>query len=402
MSNVPVWIKSFLRPKIFILGVVCGLLACAMLGRKVAHESYYKNFVRLGGGVQTDTGFFVTASQIKALIKAECRKDQILVLAGGSSVLWGAGQPIRALWTKKLQENLGVQYCVFNLAAPAGSLAGYASVTLEAVANDYKGAILVADSAFPPSEPDGMIWYKHYFWDAYYKNMLDDSIVKRPDLRMAQIRENTSKQDDKKQTRIEQVRLGMWLDSFLYFNDLWTWVHYNYAMTIYNPSYGALNWKPRKLGGDYDYEVNMDEARKLRNFPPVDSPSFKGEFEIVRAFNQNNFKTSPSGPVVNEEIMTQAEAAIKDFALTDFSQRVIITQIHEAPYYFDRMSPEEKADFWILRQRQTEIWKKYGYEVVPLDDVTVYDYGDRPHINAFGGYKLAEKVAAKIKRMASP
>lgn len=396
------WLSHFLRPRIFLLGLCCGLLVCAMLGRTVAHESYYKNFVRFGGAVQNDTSFFVTASQIKALIKAECRKDQILVLIGGSSVLWGAGQPIRALWTKKLQENLGQRYCVFNFAAPAGSLAGYASVALESVANDYKKSILVADSAFPPSEPDGMIWYKHFFWDAYYKNMLDNSIVRRADLRISQIRENTAKQDSIKQSRIEQVRLGMWLDSLLYFNDLWTYVHYNYAMTIYNPSLGTLNWGPRKLGSDYDYEVSMDEVRKLRNFPPVDSASFKSEFAIVRSFHDKNFKKTPSGSVLNEESISQADSALRDFPITDFSRKVIITQIQEAPYYLDKMSSEEKRDFVFLRERQAAIWEKYGYGVVRLDNVTQYDYGDRPHLNTFGGYKLAENVAAKIKKIMPP
>ncbi len=231
------WLTRFSWPKVFCLGVLCGLLVCSVLGRHIARTGYYRNFLRFGGGHQLDPTFFPTASQMKAVIESQCKKEQVLVLVGGSSVMFGAGQPVRYLWTKRLNQELGPGYCVVNLAVPAGGFAGYASVALEIVGNEYKRKLLLTDTDFPLDPADGMLWYKHMFWDAYYKDMLNHSIVTRTRERLAHVLKGYNGRKDKERNQIEQTRLGMLLDGYLYFNDLWTYVHYNYMQTRYYLSY---------------------------------------------------------------------------------------------------------------------------------------------------------------------
>jgi len=394
------YLKLFARPKTFFLGVCIGILLCSYAGRRIAAESYYENFVRIGGAHSTGMTFFVTASQISALIRKTCRRDQILVLAGGSSVIMGAGQPIRYLWTKKLQEKLGSEYCVFNLATPAGSLAGYASVSLEMVGKEFKNAFLVSDSSVPPLDPDGMIWYKHFFWDAYYKGLLKNSRVNYSDERIRRIKETNSRADLKTSGRIEQLEIGMWLDSFLYFNDLWSFVHYTIGQTIYDPLAGSANWKARRKSADYDYEVNEGQVRTLQHYPAPDSPQFAGEFNVVRGFRGGYFGKTSGRRLISEQVMTAVDDFIHNYPLTDVAGQVVIVIIPESSYYRMRLPEDDRRDYVELRKRFAKIWEHNGYNTVVMDALGPEDYGDRVHVNTFGGWKLAEKVAETIRAIA--
>lgn len=393
-------LKLFARPKIFIVGVCLGILLCSFAGRRIAAESHYENFVRIGGAHSTGTAFFVTASQISALIRKTCRHDQILVLAGGSSVIMGSGQPIRYLWTKKLQEKLGPEYCVFNLATPAGGLAGYASVSMEMVGKEFKNAFLVSDSNIPPFDPDGMIWYKHFFWDAYYKGLLKNSPVNYSDERISRINETHFRADSKTKARIEQLKIGMWLDSLLYFNDLWSFVHYTIGQTIYDPLAGPYNWKPRRNGADYDYEVNEEQVRTLQHYPAPDSPQFAGEFNVVRSFRGPYFETMSGKQLISEKVMMDTDRFIHNYPLTDVAGQIVIAIIPESSYYRMRLPENDQRDYVELRKRFAKTWEHNGYNTVVMDELGPEDYGDRVHIDTFGGWKLAEKVSETIRALA--
>lgn len=387
------------HPKTFFLGVCLGILICSMYGRKIASESHYENFVRLGGGAATrGISFQVTASQMSALIRKTCRHDQILVLAGGSSVFFGSGQPTRYLWTKKLQERLGQEYCVMNLASPAGGLVGYASVSLEMVGKEFKNAFLVTDaSAVPSNQADGMLWYKHYFWDAYYKGLLNTSPVSYNTERINKINEANLTTDAKSKERAEQIRIGMWLDSFLYFNDLWSFVHYTKKLTIYDPLLGPWNWGPLYPITDYDYEIDEEKIRSLQHYPKPDTPQYKSEFGIARSYSELYFDKKSGQHIFDEDKLISANEAIKNQPLTDMAGHILIVSIPESPYYTQKMNKEEQADYIEVRKKLIGVWQQNGYPAFFMDGYGPEDYGDRSHINTFGGWKLAEKVAEKIQ-----
>jgi hypothetical protein len=321
------------------------------------------------------------------------------VVVGGSSVLMGAGQPIRHLWTKKLQQELGDGYCVFNLATPGGGLAGYASVAMEMLAKEYADAYLVSDSHVPQQyPPDGRVWFKHFFWDAYYKGLLKNSPVKREAERMEQIDKGNARDTPADRARTEQVRLGMWVDSYLYFNDLWTWFHYNHHMTIFSPALASYNWGPRKVLPDYDYEADLNEARKLKQYPAEDSSSFKSELAVVRRFLKN-MVLPPEGPKLGDDFVAMAESAVRDYAMTDYAGKILITIVPDSPYYLDRLPPGEREIRAYRSGWEMATFEKYGYRTVMLDNVLAEDFADRPHLNTFGGNKLAAKVAERIKSL---
>lgn len=389
----------FARPKIFFLGVCIGILICTLAGRKLSDKGYFENFARIGGAHSNGTAFLVTASQISALIRTTCRSDQILVLAGGSSIIMGTGQPISYVWTKKLQEILGRRYCVYNLASPAGWLTGYGSVTMNMVGKEFKDVFLVSNSLNPPKDADGQIEYKHFFWDAYYKGLLENGLVNYSDERIRKINETHLKADDKTKVRIEQMKIGMWLDSFLYFNDLWTFVHYTMGQTIYSKNSGPYNWKPQGSIPDYDWRFDEAEIRTLKHYPAPDSPQFEVTLNMVRGHAPRYFKTLPEGRFLIEELIIQNETLIKEYPLTDVAEKIIITQDIHSPYYISRLSEAEQLEYAELTKRIEETWMHNGYHVISMDGMGPEDYADMMHPNVLGGWKYAEKVSAKILSM---
>jgi hypothetical protein len=215
---------------------------------------------------------------------------------------------------------------------------------------------------------------------------------------MAQIDAVNARERPALRDRIEQVRLGMWLDSHLYFNDLWTWFHYNRHMTIYSPALATYNWGPRSVLPDYDYEVDLNEVRSLRHYPAEDSPPFRAEMAQSRRF-LDHFTPTRDGIKLDEAFLADADRAVRDYPVTDYAASTLITIIGDSPFYLDRLAPGERERLAYRRAREIAILEKNGYRTVTLDHVLAEDFGDRPHLNTLGGDKLADKVAARIKSL---
>lgn len=395
-------LRRLISPRVFLLGFVIGLLACSLLGRKIAHDGYYENYVRVGGTYQIDNTFLLSPSQITKVIRKECSKDKILVLVGGSSIMMGSGQPVRYLWSRKLKELLGDGYCVFNLAGPAGVMNGYAATTLGILGNEYKKAYLISDmsEAFASYNPDGVMSQKHYFWDAYYKNMLYPSFVKKFHDNEKEIQKDISSMSEPDRVRLEQIKTGEWLDSIFYFNDLWTYFHYNFFTTYYFHNSGSWQWTPRKTWPDYDFEVNFDDQRKLKQYSqPVNSPGFKQTVERFRNL-KNYFESTPDGLVLQEPYITRFEENVRSSFLTGMQQNVLIAYIGISPYYSDHFTKQEQDALETLYKRKAAVVEKYGYHVV-RPGFGAEDFVDPVHTNPLGGFKLAQVVADKIKLLDS-
>jgi hypothetical protein len=313
--------------------------------------------------------------------------------------MFGVGQPVRALWSDQLQRLLGANYCVINLAFPAGGLSGYASIIANSVGREYKDVFLISDTVTPASDADGGIWNKHFFWDAYYKGFFKDSLISFSARDIDQINQINLKYPPKDRDRIEQLKLGMWLDSLLYFNDLWSYVDYKYMQTIYNPMHGIYQWKPRFLLPDYDYEVDIQRYKLLKDYPALDSEKFKGDFLVVRGFRDAYFYEENQKFELKKSYLYGVDEQIKSYPLTKISNKIILVFIPESPYYTSRMSKDEQKDYIKWHKKRIELWGSYGYQTLDLGGMLAEDYGDRVHLNPLGGEKLAKSSARLIEEI---
>ncbi len=390
-------IEHFRSPRIFLLGVIFGFGLCVIFGMKLAHDGYYGAFERVQGPYQIDNHFLLSASQISKVIRSGCDTENVLVLIGGSSIMNGVGQPIRYLWSKKLKENLGDGYCVYNLAGPAGALNGFASTTMDILGAEYKEVFLVSDMSegvvhYPP---DGVMSQKHYFWDAYYKNMLSTDLMNYVSEKKALFQGNRKKLSESARNDLEKIELSMLLDGLFYYNDLWTYIDYNYFTSYYTQNAGAWQWTPRKIWPDYDFEVDFEVLKSLTHYTqPVDSEAFKAtlsKYSNLSAY----YDDSSGGEEVSSRYLSKLARQIEDNYLTRVSSNIILAYIGVSPYYFDHMAEDVQKGYEDIYKSKAELFESYGYSVV-RPRFEAEDFIDPFHLNTLGGWKLADEVADRI------
>ena len=387
----------FLAPRAFFLGFLCAMVACSLAGRTLAQDGFYENFTRISGTYQVDNTFLLSPAQMVRWIRAHCSSDRELVLVGGSSIMMGAGQPVRRLWTKRLQELLGKGYCVVNLAGPSGALNGFASTTLGILGHEYKRAWLIGDmtEAVVTHSPDGVITQKSYFWSAYYNGMLEPSFLDHGRDESGKLR-LTSPMSDKDRAWVEQLRLGEWLDSWLHFNELWSYLHYRYFTTYYFHNAGRWQWTPRATWPDYDFEFDEAQARAHKQYAEaVGSAGFNRTLERLRDL-KTYFAATPSGLKLRENALGLLDTQLKDNIIDASKQNVVIAYIGVAPYYTSHLTADEQAAYETLYERKAAIFRRHGYHMV-RPSLMVDDYTDLVHTNPLGGDKLAAAVAAGIR-----
>ncbi len=398
-ERIAAFARLFLAPRAFFLGFLCAMVACSLAGRKLAQDGFYESFTRIGGTFQVDDTFLLSPAPMVRWIRAHCSRDRELVLVGGSSIMMGAGQPVRRLWSKRLQELLGDGYCVVNLAGPSGALNGFAGTTLGILGHEYKRAWLIADmhDGVVGYSPDGVMTQKHYFWSAYFSGMLEPGFLAHGQDENGKLRVTpATTMSDKDRARLEQLRLGSWLDSWLHFDELWSYLHYRYFTTYYFHNAGRWQWTPRAAWPDYDFEFDEAQARAHRQYADaVGSAAFNGKLERLRDL-KTYFAATPSGLKLRENALGMLDTQLKDNIIDASKQNVVIAYITVAPYYTSHLSLDEQSAYETLYEHKAAMFRRYGYHVV-RPTLTADDFTDLMHTNPLGGDKVAGVVAAEIR-----
>src|SRR5690242_14652418 len=84
----------------FLASLILGLVGLSIAGRVSASQNQFVEFIRFHRYVNPETFFYPTASEVVAVARAGARSDQVLVIIGGSSIMFGAGQGVDELWTR--------------------------------------------------------------------------------------------------------------------------------------------------------------------------------------------------------------------------------------------------------------------------------------------------------------
>jgi hypothetical protein len=112
---------------------------------------------------------------MKAIAKSKLSDKQILVVVTGNSVFNGVGQPVAELWTKRLQNLLGPNYCVVNLAMRGGGPFETGYLAAESLFKEHYRVICItlADPAQAMPQGEGTT-YGYMYWQARYRNELSN------------------------------------------------------------------------------------------------------------------------------------------------------------------------------------------------------------------------------------
>jgi hypothetical protein len=386
-------VRRWVVPRALFAGAVFGFVACCVAGWIASGRDLYVDFVRSHMFIGLETSFRPTVSQLRARVAHATSSGQVIVVVGGSSVFNGVSQGPDTIWTRRLQEQLGARFRVFNFAFRAGAHTEAGGLVAESFIKEGRPVIYVADAAPASAVPPLAGFHEYLFWDAYYKDRLLEDPAR--DARIDQLsQELPARRGDSR----DQLRLGGRFDSRLYFNDLWTTVGYRWFFTVWTQFTRDRPFAPRKTFTDPDHGVSWPfEQRYL-------PAQLELSLRIVRGFAEGRTIQDRHGRWVADRDLPAWQAYRRAIELDlprRLRERTVLVLDGQSPYYLDMLTPEERLRYDLVVARSVSVAREAAFEAVAIGPgFTVADFHDRVHLTIAGGTKLAGDLAPIIRALA--
>src|SRR5262245_44973256 len=334
------FLESRLAPRAVLLGIVAGFTSCCLLGYLGPRTNIYTDFGRFHVHVSPSTQYFPTASQMRTLGQEQLKKDKTLVIVSGSSVFYGTGQSDEQLWTRRLQEELGDDFVVLNLAMPAGNPQEFGSLAVEMLSRDYEQVTNVAPQSFHGSTPDPDGYqYRYLYWDAFIKGLLPPNPERES--RMAEIVKDRIK-DPKTGDAFREFLRQVHCDRFLRFQDCWTRIAYEDIGTVWTPYLDRSFLKPRRSFGDQTPPASPLQHR----YPPHE---YDQAMAIVR---RADLATTC---IPRYTVMLQFQFP------PPHRQRTLLVAVPHSPYYLQRLNPKEQEVYYSFFSTYVRVLEEAGF-----------------------------------------
>jgi hypothetical protein len=357
----------------------------------MARKNIYRRFTRLNPYLEQETSYYPTASQLMAIVRSQCplTAEKTPVIIGGNSVFNGSGQNRDQLWSELLQRELGDDYRVVNLSAPGAGVVDNGGVVFEALAREYPRAILVTNTEPGYYKPANRSAYAYLFWDAYYKGLLPPEAKSVADNASGKLSNDEI-----------EFRLGRWLNSRLYFNDLWTGVAYRNFSTIWTSALRSRSFEARKNLPDWynkrwPVEANEKAFQKL----------LPGRLDTLRQrlpFVAGRFQKGADGNwIQTPESLHEEEQEIAALLPPSLHRRSLIVLTPYNPWFLDRLDDDERERGRVSFRNSADLLSKEGFHVLSTWDegFVLSDFGDTVHLSPAGGKRIAGLVAKSIREM---
>jgi lysophospholipase L1-like esterase len=379
-----IWLAG--RPWPLLLGIGVGFLACCAAGRLAAQRQPFDRFVRFHLGIAPDSHLYPTFSQTLNLARSRVRPGKTLVVVGGNRILQGVGQRAEFIWTKALQQELGDQYVVVNLAMRGAFPHEFAGLIAERLATDGIPLIFVTIGTVNTGwkcDWDGKT-YRWLLWDAWGKGLLPPE--ERRDWWLAEGFDSKYAHDEAMQ---ERRRRGL-IDGVVYADDLWNYTAYRYFGTIWTSSKNLPLWTPHRRTIDPD---RGDLVPLQRRFP---ESTREFEMRVLRAV----FGNLTASALERGEGADLVRAEYEAFLPQILRPRSLYVFRLEAKQYRDQLSPDELTRYERIYEQFTAALNEGGLHAVLVGkDYTAGDYFDRSHLSEAGGRRLARDLAPVIRQL---
>lgn len=384
----------FFQPYTLLAGVVLGLGLLGWAGRAVTGHNWHRDFVRFHPWIAPESQYQPTIAEMRAIVRAQCRPDQILVVVGGNSIFQGVGQPVAKLWTRRLQELLGPRYAVVNFAFRGSSPTDGGAVAAESLRDEFPRMIYLANvPPFTTAAAAGGLDYSFLTLDALTKGWLLDHPP-----RNTEVADRLSRPD--LYPAFREAYIAARLDAPLRFRELWNWWSLAHAFTFptsLTPE-AKVAFRPRN--------DLPDQERDFEEIPFADR--FAGRYQatemaITRNTTAAYYAPAPDGGwILHESVLPQ----FAKFAATAFPARLkartLIVLSPNSPYYTRQLTPAEQARDALAFRDCAAAWRNLGYGATDYGPgFKDEDFGDRTHLTATGGRKLAARLAPEIRAHAA-
>lgn len=364
----------------FLLGLVLSVTALSLLGSIVESRDLSRNFIRFHLGIGLDFNYFATARDIKSILEDKAPdKAQITVIVGGDSVLFGEGQKDPLIWTQLLQQRLGDDFRVVNLARRGGALNEFGNVAAEMLIKQGRPVIYLCNT-FPISFGTPLEYgsYQRTVFDAWQRGYLLDWPARDKKLRAAYW------------SPLEKFRESAWgtaLDRYLYFDELWNYVAYEHSQTVWNKWLALDSARPLRLATDTSADPEWYVAHRYPG----------GAENQAMVEHLHVYLTSPT-----DRRWQTARTTIEDEMPSALRARALIGIDLLSPHYLVQFSAEERDRYFSGVDTMAALLKDAGFHrVFQLgENFDEDDYSDAGHLSVLGGQKLAERLAPEIVQLA--
>lgn len=375
---------ELINPLVALLALLASFGTCVLLGHICSNEVLFQNFVRFHSDISMDTQFLPTFSQLYKMAAAKAQTSKYLIIVSGDSIFFGAGQSGERVWTKRLQECLGPDYAVVNYAFRGGAALESGYWVLEALSKKYDNVYVVGNTwGTYFSGAIGMTPYSYLFWDAKSHGYLRSYPVR--DKVVDKFAAALTNQDSFYRLG-NDTPLQMDLDSVLYFRDLWTTFYYKY----FSPMWFSNNFlKPR-----YQYADTTPFK-----FPPLGEEEGKWIRTITNQHAEMVILHADGTYDVDENRFWALQEVLKQSVIPSLRPRILIVQIDVCPLFLQKLAAPTLATRQKILDKSAQVYDKLGFNTMLINKLENKDYVDGRHLSPFGGDKIAELIAVRLKEL---
>jgi hypothetical protein len=378
-------------PLPLLAGVLLGFLGCCLAGRVLARVNCLRGFTRFHVAIDGQALYYPTVSQVRSLAREVLLPDRVVVVLGGNSILFGGGQGAAGNWARRLQELLGDDFQVLNLARYGGGTFEFGSTAAEALLRDHPRLIFVTNTWPGPTttfgDPDGRPLMRYFYWQAQVRGLLADN----PE-RDAALGRLEGKRDESFRELLRQCAL----DAGLSFHDLWNAAAYRCFSTVWCPLLASSWTSPRRHYPDLD-----------PTYPPAEEPRLKPFSSQVLAYQRGNAALAsqffpPAGQEKGwREPASPLPQSVRECLPSCLRGRTLVLLNHHCPYYLQGLTAEECEGYHLAFAATARMFVRAGVRAAEVGrDIPQRCYCDQVHPTVEGGRRLAEEVAPLIREMA--
>jgi hypothetical protein len=379
--------SNLFRPSGILLGMLIGFLICCFIGKIVAKTNFYQHFQRFHRYIRPESIYYPTVSQMLAIVESQVKPEQTIVIVGGNSVLNGSGQKAKDLWSRYLQEILGSQYAVFNFAFRAASPFEGGYFAAESLLNKHRKVIYITN-VIPPTIgfPEGSAPYEYLYWDATYKHLLSIDQIRK-----IEIEHRIANSNAKEKESIGELRLCMLLDSYCYFNDLWTSVGYRKVFTVWNYLCARSPFLPRKQYKD-DEPNPLPLSKRFTDLISVEEKNMRAA--LIYQFKKDNNQNW----VLNEQGWNDIDQRMDSVIPQQFRKNCLVLFPLPCPFFNEHSNQSDLSRLNCQYKLFVEKMNKLGFHAITAgSNFKNEDYSDRWHLVASGGQKLALEIVESVR-----
>lgn len=377
-----------IQPGPFFAGLLLGAVTMLGLGQWAKRHDTFGDRIRFFQAVSPERGIYPTIDNLAAFVRGKADPKKILVLVAGSSICLGIGQPEEDLWSRKLQEKLGQDFCVVNVSFRSNRFNLVGIPLMERLRQEFPRYIFISDlwplemEPVPLRSQSRRFPYNYIAWQELAYRLLRG----KPTAFQQAQDEYLAAAPAQRSFMQEQILAGLW-EAATGASSIWNWVGYRFLFTA-NPFLYPI--RPVVLKRDDERkEVFLPSPQRFQSNLIKELEALDGQIRAAKTFLQS--------PKISTDATQDPSHA---FWGNVSKLRTIFLISSWASYYLNQMPPEDQSVYEAFIERQAARLRTLGFGTVVLGlDYPHSFYVDGQHFSWEAAPAMAAAVAKEVRRV---